>query len=857
MRNLRGDGQYSGVAVIGGAGVGKTRLVAEAARLAEQDGWVTCSVVGTVAAQSIPLGAFAEWIDGTGQVVSLVSTVVAALIEQSAGKPLLVTVDDAQLLDDASAFVIHQLVRRQAASILMTVRTGPSVAATVSKLWKDEYLLRLDLEPLTYQASNGLLEVALGGAVDSRAVERLWDLTQGNVLFLYQIVRQELQSGRLAPSATVWQWSGEMTASPTLVDLVDLYVGAAPEGILEIVDLIAVAEPLELDYLTVLTEPSLVERAEKSALVTLGTASPNYVVRLSHPLYGEVRRANMGRLRAARLRGRIAKAMVMSRPAAKTVDQVRLALLWLESDLTNDADILRDGAVQAFLRLDLELTNRLCEAALAAGAGIDARLIYALSLYSLGHAVEAERALDELPDSVPDFVWVTAVMIRAATRQFFLGRPDESWALVDAALERAAVEARPQLEVLRVTQLAMAARPADAAGYAAVLDVSALDPLAAAILACGEVIALGDLGLVDAAAAVVDTCNRQAADSPQAAHQLVALNLLYAESLVLGGSISDAQTLGSRLEGQWANVPGDPSAVAVAIMGVASYASGDIGAAQEQLAAAIANIEPRHGRSGGLYLFWLYYTEALACAGQVEAATAALSRVEHYRHPSYVFLESNRLRVAGWVAAVQGRIPDAVALAGEAADFACAHGQFAREVMSLQAAIQFGDRSRTHRLAELLSSVEGRRVSLVAHWAKAFSDSDGDELLSVSLGLEDMGDRIAAADAAAHAALAFNETDRRRSRLSATTRATELIAQCGAMTPATRAAAAASKLSDRERQIAKMVGDDLSNKQIADVLVMSIRTVEGHVYRACTKLGLNNRSELAKFISDYGRRATG
>ncbi|HWN35409.1 MAG TPA: helix-turn-helix transcriptional regulator [Pseudonocardia sp.] len=40
----------------------------------------------------------------------------------------------------------------------------------------------------------------------------------------------------------------------------------------------------------------------------------------------------------------------------------------------------------------------------------------------------------------------------------------------------------------------------------------------------------------------------------------------------------------------------------------------------------------------------------------------------------------------------------------------------------------------------------------------------------------------------------------------------------------------------------------MSNKQIAERLHVSVRTVEGHVYRACTRLGLTDRAALATLV---------
>jgi len=854
---LHADSRYAGVVIVGGAGVGKTRLAAEAVNAAQRDGWVVHSVTGTAVAQSIPLGVFAEWIEGFhGELISLVNSVISALTAAPPGKRVLIAVDDAQLLDDTSAFVIHQLARRRAARVIVTVRTGQSAAEKIKALWKDELLSRIDLAPLSQQESDALLQRALGGVVAARTAQRVWDLTQGNALFLYQLVRQELQAGRLASTATAWKWSGEIAASSTLVDLIDLYIGAAPDGILEVMDLIAVAEPLELAYLSAVADPAIIEEAMRRELVTMTGSAHNAIARLAHPLYGEVRRARMGPLRAARLRGLLAEAMNSPQGGTKPADPVRLALLWLESDRAGEAGVLMSGAAQAFLRLDLDLTNRLCEGALAAGAGIEARLMYALSMYSVGRVVEAETMLDSMPSSSPDFLWMTTVMIKAANRQFFLNQPEEARKVVDDALARAPAEIRPQIEVLRVTQLAMAARPGEAVRAAEALDTAWLSALPAAILACGEVIALGDLGRTDAAITAVDACNRKAANAPEAAHQLVGLNLLYANTLVLGGYLEQVLALGEQLHSQWAEIPRDPSAVALAIRGMAALATGDLRTAQEQLHVAITDIEARHDRSGGMYLFWLAYAEAVARAGDVDAAVAAFQQVEHYRHPSYVFIESDRLRVAAWVAAARGEISEALVLAGDAAEFAHAHGQFAREVMSLQSAIQFGDRNHHDRLAELAGIIDGPRAQVVARWATAVASSDGDELLRISHDLEEMGDRIAAADASAHAALAFEHCDLQSSRLIASGRATRLITACGGVTPATRAAATSLPLSDREREIAILVSRGLTNRQIAESLVTSIRTVEGHIYRACSKLRLTNRSELADIVRQFAGGAS-
>ena len=87
--------------------------------------------------------------------------------------------------------------------------------------------------------------------------------------------------------------------------------------------------------------------------------------------------------------------------------------------------------------------------------------------------------------------------------------------------------------------------------------------------------------------------------------------------------------------------------------------------------------------------------------------------------------------------------------------------------------------------------------------------------------------------------------------MKAAAAAERLAAACGGIrTPALTLAAHPLPLSIREREIATLAAQGLSNRQIAERLVVSTRTVEGHIYRACTKRGLNDREELASLIRE-------
>jgi len=62
------------------------------------------------------------------------------------------------------------------------------------------------------------------------------------------------------------------------------------------------------------------------------------------------------------------------------------------------------------------------------------------------------------------------------------------------------------------------------------------------------------------------------------------------------------------------------------------------------------------------------------------------------------------------------------------------------------------------------------------------------------------------------------------------------------------------KLTQRERQVVELVGEGLSNKEIAARLHVAIHTVKSHVHNVLEKLALHTRLEVAAFTR--GRRNT-
>jgi DNA-binding NarL/FixJ family response regulator len=62
-----------------------------------------------------------------------------------------------------------------------------------------------------------------------------------------------------------------------------------------------------------------------------------------------------------------------------------------------------------------------------------------------------------------------------------------------------------------------------------------------------------------------------------------------------------------------------------------------------------------------------------------------------------------------------------------------------------------------------------------------------------------------------------------------------------------------NRLSPREREVALAVGRGLANAEIAAELYMSVATVKAHVSRLLTKLGVDNRVQIALLVQEAQR----
>jgi DNA-binding CsgD family transcriptional regulator len=837
----------SGILVCGAPGVGKSRLAREALSAVASQAYETRWTVGTASARTIPLGAFTAWApSGVTDTVPLLQGVVESLTAVPSDTKMIVGVDDVHLLDDLSTFIVHQIVQRAAAKVILTVRDGAPMPAAIQELWTAGQFDRIDLKQLSLDETTALLSATLEGAVDSDAAQRLWKLTGGNVLYLRNIVEQEVADGRIVQDHGCWRWIGDPIMPPGLVELIESRIGDLPTPVSDVIDVLAVGEPIELTALTGITNAAAIEEAETRGLITLEPAGRGIEVRVAHPLYGQVRRRRAAHSRLRRLRGLVASELAASNDRDDIRVVVRRATLSLDSDLTPDADLLVRAAHGAVWLADLPLADRLAEAATHAGAGPEPNFVRAHALSWLGRGEEAEAVLADIPTSqLTDHDHARLAFLRSSNMLWALADPPRAKELIDAASRITPPHARTYIDAF-LTIYWFAMDQPEAAMQASENLVLEDIPVVGAEIAWARAQISADAGRTTEAVADADAGYAVATRTLDAPHMRFNIADAEVSALLLSGQVTNALDVAVRTREQAAHLPGAAQLLGAAVAGRAALGAGDLHSACLLLEQAAEGLFATYPVGWG-YRYRIPYATALAIRGSTEEAVAALAELDKSRR-TFRSLDHERSLARAWVAAGQGAVTEAVALLLSAAERARATGRFAAEVLCLQTATQFGDRTSAPRLRELESIVEGPRVGVAARFAEALRDGAAAELASVSEEFERIGDLVAAVDCAAHAALTYRRQDKRGSALGCSTRADALGDRCGAITPARRRATETLPLTDREAEVVMLMSEGMSNRAVAERLTLSVRTVESYIYRAMAKTGTNSRDELAALL---------
>ncbi len=844
-----GGDRARGIVLSGSAGVGKTRLAREAVAGSGPRSTRRHWIVGTASSRSVPLGSFVDIASDFGpDPLRRVREVIDGLIGDARHGEVVVGVDDAHLLDDLSAFTVHQLVTRRLATVILTIRSGESPPDAITAIWKDQHLQRLELQPLSPTEIAGLVEHVLDGPVDSFSAQRLWQYTHGNALYLRHLLDNEVNAGRLIQRSGMWLWDGQPRLSPTLVELLEARILQVPRTVCDVLDALAVAEPLDADVLAAVTDADALAEAETLGLINVDASAPQAPVRLAHPLLGEVRRAKS--LRSQRLRGRIATELAR-KGLTDPRDLVRQAVLTVESDLPPDPNLLLAATSAAMQLGDLRLAEMLAQRAVAAGGGLPAKMIQAMAITWQERGIDAEAILAELACEPRGPTRTQIAILRAMNFALSLGdttsaeRELDEISADDEAAQELANSLRALIDLVRGHSTA-ADRASTMLASTPTNDIAQM--LSIWVLVTG----LGDLGRIDEIEPAATAGYRLAEKSAEASHLRLPMAEVQGIAYRLAGALTSLDALIARIRRDTVDVPFQQAWHGF-FTGLSAMSRGDLAAAQRSLQESVAHLESVGGGRMTKVFAQSWLAAVKAMAGRPVDARRELAAIEWWAHDAEAGVWNLERSIAeAWASAAEGATSQAISIVRDAAAEESERGRPAWEVVLLQTATQFGDHTTAARLAELAGRVQGPRAPAAAAHAAALAAGSGDALVDASHQYEGFGDRLAAADAAAQAVIAYQRAGLRGAAMSASATAERLAAECqGAQTPALRAATTRQPFTDRQREIISLAAQGLSNKEIAERLTMSIRSVEGHLFRASQRVAANSREQLISILQGF------
>jgi DNA-binding CsgD family transcriptional regulator len=834
------QGEAGGVVLTGAAGVGKTRLahdvLARVATAADRTEWV----VASQSASTVPLGAVGHLVPGAaiaGDRETILRGIVGALERDGGEGRLLLGVDDAHLLDDASAALVGLLLAKGAAAAVVTVRSGAAVPDPIVSLWKDGPAPLVAIQPLARSEVEIVVSTVLEGHIEGSTLHFLWSASAGNALFLRELVRHGVESGALRPEEGVWRWPGRLELGARLHDLVALRMGTLDDSERSVLELVAIGEPISVACVRALGVADTAGRLERRGLLAPRPHAARELG-LAHPLFGEVVRAEMPSTRRDEVLLALADALEAV-GGLHEADRFRVALWRADAgDRTRPVE-LRAAAERAWLLWESVVAERLARAALDAGPDLEAVYILGSALSRQGRSQEALDAWRSVPDLLgPDRITAMLAMAEAGVLHYQLDRPDDARLVIEDALGKV-VDDSPR-RLLDGALAVMGARsPFESTTDPRELAADARVALAAAMDWTGA-------GRFQLARTTIDqaleTSADQLSDSPVIA---LMLRSTRAWATLLAGDILDAEGEVEREYSSSVRTRADyPRVTWCLLRGVVAVTRGRpveaAGALREGL--AVMGSDDR----GLKRPMSAYLAMAAALSGDADAGREDERRAEAARSTMDGLFAGEVARAHAWVLAAAGELSAAADQALAAARLSMGQGRHAFEVCALHDAIRFGRAADVlDRIEDLAETVEGPYAAAMATHVRALVDNDGPALDEAAAAFSELGLDLFAAEACVAAARAHRRVGRRGSAFAALERSRAHVARCqGARTPTLVASDLPDDLTSREHEVADLAASELTSRAIAQRLGITTRTVDNLLGRVYTKLGISSRQDL-------------
>ena len=860
-------GSHVAVFVLGDTGIGKSRLIE--AVVTELGAEVTpVRIHGSASLTKVPYGVLGPFIVGlpvqeaTSQ-LAVLRTLWSHLEEEKRAtqKPLLLIVDDAHDLDEATAGILAELAAAGWAKLLVGAAARPGLPEPLLQLWFEGIAERHDLRPLTLPQTTEMLEGELGSQVLPNVAEILWEASGGNPMLLNGLLDDAKKDGTLLRRNGVWLFTRHLNShGDRLTDVVRRQLLLRSPEERQALNLVALAEPVSRELIESVAGEEAVGSLIDSELIR-ATDSAAGELRLWHTVYGDTLRNLISPARSLQLRQSLLRRMDSEPTSAEGLlrhvswsiecgaeveDRQLLRAAVLASRLYEDefarkaAGLVKDPDLQMTARAVIARTRYNAADYVAAREILDADFGQGNSLPSLLAGSLLWAAVMSALGHTPADIMERAQVLRRAGERLAEAQPENAAAVLAATTER--------LDTMEAMVLALAgdypaalAAPASAAGTRpAANNLEAAFRLsldAERLLAGGK--GLGALAVMSKA---IETAG---ADHDElyfladflvvrsAAAAIHAGDWLAAETLLTGFVAGSGPSLISFGGGVHA-----AHGIILLYQGKAAQALNTLSAALE----ALRLTDPQQ-------LFALTAAMAFAAAAEVgaqtkaelfladfEAAPAALPRYMHSLAAMAVVYGKARLgNYPGAIAELQrlGRPDPEMDTAG-------------LELDALAFCLALGDTDSAPRLLELRAGLEGPRPAAICAYAAAIStDNPADHLEAAKTceAAELWSFAALAYDAAAHAYRAAGDTLRERMANSQRKRCLDRADDLPGEETA-KSDDSLGILTRRERDIVALAVRGLTDRQIAAELQVSVRTVEGHLYRSYAKLNVKGREQL-------------
>ena len=842
----------AGVVLSGEAGAGKSRIARAGLDALRRAGARAVVVQATASAATVPLGALASLVppsDGERDRFELMRAAGDALRARAAGGRVVLAIDDAHLLDPASAAVVLGLALDRSVFVLATIRDGEPLPDAVAALWKDAAAARVPVGALVDADAAAVAESLAGGPIEQRALAWIVATSLGNALYIRELVLGATAGGALRSAGGLWRLEGRAPISDTLAELVGSRLAGLDAAARDLVDLLAVAESLTVDELVASAGAGTLERIEELGLIRL-VDGPG-TVELAHPLYGETIRAGLLALRGRRI-GSDAARIFAARQLSSAPDLLRIARWRVGAGEAVEPELLIEAAGVANLAGEPELAAELARRAREAGLGVAASLLLARAHTLRGNPAEAAEVLIEaeaeaeatgqdnarrLVDQLSDVLyWGLNDLAGLAG---LLARAEGWWD--DAGWQR-------QLTPLRI-RVAHALRAVD---RTAQVDALLADGSDQALAREVEPLRAARLLYAGRGTDAWETIRAVRPDAPLRDHaDELAAAVYLSVALETGEGWDEAAAWGDALL-RGGIRHGDTAAMAcgTVTLGAVAFWQGRFADARRWL--NDAELQLAHRDVVGLLVAVRSLLVGIGAAtGDPELAASAHARLVEglgaaAPRPTQ---RPQVIRADAWAALADGRADEACrflldgseALAGMPTTAA----RLAYEALRAGAAV----RAVAPLLAASADRSDARLVQACSAHVAALADRDGAALLGAADDLEALGALRYAAEAAAHAASTFASEGRDDSARRAAARSRALVpAGQGGAPLVVEGLDRPTGLTRRERQLAELAARGLSNVEIAERLVLSVRTVESHLFRAMQKLGVSDRRELGPLL---------